>query len=140
MWPEFSKYILRNSISQNLQWSKENENNITFYWINFITSLLFFCKQFYNTRLSVFCLTGLVISWISKILPQTNFLQSKYYISSAKEQFLYRHAFHTSQQQQMKSTSSHQYLKMALIFVTRYQLISRACYYTSYKWYEIWGF
>ena len=41
----FSKYIFGNSLSQNLQCTKENRNNITFYWINSITPLLFFTTQ-----------------------------------------------------------------------------------------------
>ena len=98
----YSKYIFRNSISHNLQRAEGNGDNIKFYWINFITSLLFLCKQFYNPKLkviiiisslsilpfdtmrSVFRLIVLVLLWMSKILPQTNFLQSKYYISPTK--------------------------------------------------------
>ena len=48
-----SKYIFRNSMSHNLQRVEENGDNIKFYWINFITSLLFLCKQFYNSKLKV---------------------------------------------------------------------------------------
>ena len=47
------KYIFRNSMSHNLQWVEENGDNIKFYWINFVTSLLFLCKQFYNSKLKV---------------------------------------------------------------------------------------
>ena len=49
----YSKYIFRNSISHNLQQAEGNGDNIKFYWINFITSLLFLCKQFYNPKLTV---------------------------------------------------------------------------------------
>ena len=44
-------YIFRKIIGQNLQRFKENWNNIKFYWINFVTSLLFLCKQCHNPRL-----------------------------------------------------------------------------------------
>ena len=46
----YIKYIFRNSMSHNLQRAKENGDNIKFYWINLITSLLFLCKQFYNPK------------------------------------------------------------------------------------------
>ena len=49
----YGKYIFRNSMSHNLQRAEENGNNVKFYWINFITSLLFSCKQFYNPKLNV---------------------------------------------------------------------------------------
>ena len=49
----YSKYIFRNSMSHNLQRAEENGGDIEFYWINFITSLLFLCKQFYNPKLKV---------------------------------------------------------------------------------------
>ena len=98
----YSKYIFRNSMSHNLQLAEENGENIKFYWVNFIISLLFLCKQFYNPKLKVIIIisslihltiayNALSISFsnvnvivISKILPQTNFLQSKYYISPTK--------------------------------------------------------
>ena len=54
----YSKYIFRNSISHNLQRAVGNEDNINFYWINFITSLLFLCKQFYNPKLKVIIITS----------------------------------------------------------------------------------
>ena len=63
----YSKYIFRNSMSHSLQRAKENGDNSKFYWINFITSLLFFCKQFYNLKLKVIViisrLTHLAISY-----------------------------------------------------------------------------
>ena len=40
-------------MSHNLQRTKGNGDKIKFYWINFITSLLFLCKQFYNPKLKV---------------------------------------------------------------------------------------
>ena len=43
----YSKCIFRNSMSHNLQRAEENGDNIKFYWINFIISLLFLWKQFY---------------------------------------------------------------------------------------------
>ena len=62
----YSKYIFRNSISHNLQRAEGNGDNIKFYWINFIASLLFLCKQFYNPKLKVIiiisCLIHLAIS------------------------------------------------------------------------------
>ena len=48
-----SKYIFRNSINHNLQRAKGDGDNIKFYWVNFITSLLFLCKQFYKPKLKV---------------------------------------------------------------------------------------
>ena len=57
----YSKYIFRNSISHNLQWAEEDGDNIKFYWINFITSLLFLCKQFYNLKLKVIVIIGSLI-------------------------------------------------------------------------------
>ena len=49
----YRKYIFRNSVSHNLQRLEGNRDNIKFCWINFITSLLFLCKQFYNPKLKV---------------------------------------------------------------------------------------
>ena len=40
-----SKYIFKVGMSHNLQRAEENGNNVKFYRINFITSLLFLCKQ-----------------------------------------------------------------------------------------------
>ena len=43
----YRKYIFRNSIvSHNLQRAEGNGDNIEFYWINFITSLLFYANNF----------------------------------------------------------------------------------------------
>ena len=42
----YSKYIFRNNKSYNLQWAEGNGDNIKFYWINFITSLLFYANNF----------------------------------------------------------------------------------------------
>ena len=56
----YSKYIFRNSMSHKLQRAKENGDNI-----NFITSLLFLCKQFYNPKLKV-------IIVISSLIHLTN--------------------------------------------------------------------
>ena len=44
----YNKYIFNNSISQNLQSIKNNENNIKYHWIIFIMFLLFLYKQLYN--------------------------------------------------------------------------------------------
>ena len=49
----YSKYIFRNCMSHNLKPAKENVNNVRFYWIKFITSLLFLCRHFYNPKLKV---------------------------------------------------------------------------------------
>ena len=57
----YSKYIFRNSISRNLQQAAENGENIKFYWVNFITSLLFLCKQFYNPKLKVIIIISSLI-------------------------------------------------------------------------------
>ena len=86
-----------------MQRAEENGDNIKLYWINFITSLLFLCKQFYNPKLKVITIisslihltiayNALSVSFnnvsvivnFKKNLPQTNFLQSKYYISPTK--------------------------------------------------------
>ena len=62
----YSKYVFRNAMSNNLQLVEENGDTIKFYWINFIASLLFLCKQFYNPKLKVIiiisCLIHLAIS------------------------------------------------------------------------------
>ena len=47
----YGKFTSRNSISRNSQKTKVNESNIEFFWINFVTSLLFLCKQFHNPTL-----------------------------------------------------------------------------------------
>ena len=57
----YSKYIFRNSMSHNLQRAKENRDNSKFYWITFITSLLFLCKQFYNLKLKVIVIISRLI-------------------------------------------------------------------------------
>ena len=65
----YSKYIFRNSISHNLQRAEGNGDNIKFYWINFITSLLFLCKQFYNPKLKVIIIISSLIHLV--ISPNT---------------------------------------------------------------------
>ena len=57
----YSKYIFRNSMSHNLQRAEENGDNIKFYWINFITSLLILCKQFYNPKLKIIIIISSLI-------------------------------------------------------------------------------
>ena len=58
----YRKYIFRNSlIIHNLQRVEGNGDNIKFYWINFITSLLFLCKQFYNPKLKVIIIISSLI-------------------------------------------------------------------------------
>ena len=57
----YSKYIFRNSMSHNLQRAKENGDNINFYWIKFIISPLFLCKQFYNPKLKVIIIISSMI-------------------------------------------------------------------------------
>ena len=49
----YSKYIFNKSISQNLQSIRKYENNIKYYWIIFIMSLLFLYKQRFNRRSKV---------------------------------------------------------------------------------------
>ena len=113
----YSNYILRNSMSHSLQRAEKNGDDIKFYWIKLITSLLLLCKEFYNPELkviitisffyilslhtmaSVFHLIMLLLLWISKTLPQMNFWQFKLLTIS-----------------RMKCTSNHLYLKMALLF------------------------
>ena len=58
---QYSKCIFRNSMSHNLQRAEENGDNIKFYWINFIISLLFLCKQFYNPKLKVIIIISSLI-------------------------------------------------------------------------------
>ena len=97
----YSKYIFRNIMSHNLQRAEENGDNTKFCWIDLITPLLFLCKQFYKPKLK-FIITisslihftiasnafsvsfNIVLSWVSNVLPQTNFLQWKCYISPTK--------------------------------------------------------
>ena len=57
----YSKYIFRNSMSHNLQRTEENGDNIRLYWINFITSLVFLCKQFYNPKLKAITIISSLI-------------------------------------------------------------------------------
>ena len=57
----YSKSIFRNSMSHNLQRTEENGDSIKFCWINFITSLLFLCKQFYNPKLKVIIIISSLI-------------------------------------------------------------------------------
>ena len=57
----YSKHIFRYSMSHSLQRAEENGDNIKFYWINFITSLLFLCKQFYNPKLKVIIIISSLI-------------------------------------------------------------------------------
>ena len=57
----YSKYIFRNSMAHNMQRAEENGDNIKLYWINFITSLLFLCKQFYNPKLKVIIIISSLI-------------------------------------------------------------------------------
>ena len=100
----YSKYIFRNSISHNLQRAEGNGDNIKFYWINFITSLLFLCKQFYNPKLKVIIIisslihlaishntlsvsfnsVSIIVNLKSSPTHELNFSQSKYYISPTK--------------------------------------------------------
>ena len=49
----YSNYILRNSMSHNLRRAEKNGDDIKFYLIKLITSLLFLCKEFYNPELKV---------------------------------------------------------------------------------------
>ena len=44
-----------------MQRAEENGDNIKLYWINFITSLLFLCKQFYNPKLKVIIIISSLI-------------------------------------------------------------------------------
>ena len=97
---QYSKYIFRNSLSHNMQRAKENGDNIKFYWINFIISLLLLCKQFYNPKLKLIIIISslihLTITYIALTVSfnvtvimnlknsPTNFLQLKYYISPIK--------------------------------------------------------
>ena len=44
-----------------MQRAEENGDNIKLYWINFITSLLFLCKQFYNPKIKVIIIISSLI-------------------------------------------------------------------------------
>ena len=55
-----SKYIFKDGMSHNLQRAEEKGNNVIFYRINFITSHLFLCKQFYNQKLIVIIISSLL--------------------------------------------------------------------------------
>ena len=100
----YNKYIFNQSISQNLQPIRNNENDVKYYWIIFTVSLLFLYKQLYNRRskvllfvivsliqftiafhtLSVVCRSKPSLTQISESLQQRNFSQLKFYISLAK--------------------------------------------------------
>ena len=58
----YSKYIFKNSMRHNLQRAEENGDKFEFYWINFISSLLFLRRKIYNSKLKV--ISSLVLCYI----------------------------------------------------------------------------
>ena len=130
----YSKYIFRNSISHNLQRAEGNGDNIKFYWINFITSLLFLCKQFYNPKLKVIIIISslihLVISYNAvsvsfnivsifvnlKNSPTKEFFTIEVlHINYKINEFSTNMHFKLLTISKMKCKSNHLYLKMALL-------------------------
>ena len=130
----YSKYIFRNSISHNLQRAEGNGDNIKFYWINFITSLLFLCKQFYNPKLKVIIIisslmhlaishNALSVSFnsISIIVNLKNSPTNEFFtievlhITYKINEFSTNMHFKLLTISKMKCKSNHLYLKMALI-------------------------
>ena len=69
---------------------------------------------------SVFRLIASVLSWILKILPQTNFLQSKYYISPTKLVTFYKHALQTTDHQQNEMQKQSSLLENGITFARWY--------------------
>lgn len=75
----YSKYIFSTNITQNLQLITNNENNIRYYWIKFISPLLFLCEQLYSSRskvLIIICsLLGLSIAfYMFKVVSQSKII------------------------------------------------------------------
>ena len=147
----YSKYIFRNSMSQNLQRSEKNRDNIKFFWIKFITSLLFSCKQFCNPKLKVIIiissLTHLIIANnavsilfnnVNVIVNLKNSPTNEFFIIEVLHIAYKINEFSTNTHlklltiSKMKCKSSHLYFKMVLLLsgdinlnpgpVTRYQL------------------
>ena len=130
----YSKYIFRNSISHNLQRAEGNGDNIKFYWINFITSLLFLYKRFYNPKLKVI----IIISSLMHLTISHNALSVSFnsisiivnLINSPTNEFFTVKVLHITYKinefstsmhfklltiSKMKCKRNHLYLKMALL-------------------------
>ena len=130
----YSKYIFRNSINHNLQRAAGNGDNIKFYWINFITSLLFLYKQFYDSKLKVIIIisslmhlsishNALSVSFnsVSIIVNLKNSPTNEFFtieilnITYKINEFSTNMHFKLLTMSKMKCKSNHLYLKMALI-------------------------
>ena len=130
----YGKYIVKNSIIHNLQRAEGNGDNIKFYWINFITSLLFLCKQFYNPKPKVIITTSslmhlaishnaLSVSFnsISIIVNLKNSLTNEFFIIEVLHITYKINEFSTNMHfklltiNKMKCKSNHLYSKMALL-------------------------
>ena len=147
----YSKYVFRNRMSHNLQQAKENGDNINFYWINFTTSLLFLCKQFYNPKLKVIIIISslirLTIAYSALSISFNNVNVIANLKNSPTNEFFTIEVLHITYKinefstnthlklltiSKMKCKSNHLYLKMALLLsgdinlnpgpVTRHQL------------------
>ena len=147
----YSKYIFRNSMSQNLQRSEKNRDNIKFFWIKFITSLLFSCKQFCNPKLKVIIiissLTHLIIANNAVSISFNNVIVIVNPKNSPTNEFFIMKVLHIKYKinefstnthlklltiSKMKCKSNHLYFKMVLLLsgdinlnpgpVTRHQL------------------
>ena len=133
-YQHYSKYIFRNSMSHNLQRAKENGDNIKFYWINFITSLLFLCKQFYHPKLKVIVIISrlihLVISYnaltlsvnsVSVIINLKNSPPKEYFTIEVLRTTYKINKFPTNMHfklisiSKVKCKGNHLYLKMPLL-------------------------
>ena len=132
----YSKYIFRNSMCHNLQRVKEYGDNINFYWINFITSLLFLCKQFYNPKLKVIIIISSLIHLTIAYNTLSIFLNNVDVIGNLKNsptnEFFKIEVLHITYKinefstnthlklltiSRMKCKSNHLYLKMALLLL-----------------------
>ena len=130
----YSKYIFRNSMCHNLQRVKEYGDNINFYWINFITSLLFLCKQFYNPKLNVIIIISslihLTIAYNALSISFNNVDVIVNLKNSPRNEFVTIEVLHITQKinefsanthlklltiSKMKCKSNHLYFKMALL-------------------------
>ena len=147
----YSKYIFRNSMSHNLQRAEENGDNIKFYWINFIFSLLFLCKQFHNPKLKVVIIisslihltityNALSVSFnnVTVIMNLKNYPTNEFFTIEVLHITYKINEFSTNMHlklltiNKMKYKSNHLYLKMTLLLpgdinlnpgpVTRHQL------------------
>ena len=130
----YSKYIFRDRVSHNLQRAEENGDNIKFYWNDFILSLLFLCKQFYNPKLKfiiiISSLIHLTITYNALSVPFNNVSVIMNLKNSPTNEFFTIKVLHITYKinefstkmhlklltiNKMKYKSNHLYLKIALL-------------------------